>query len=112
MTRKFLSIILIAVLSALMLAACSPNPQTAIIGGWECRDNSQPHDYICELVFTNNGRFTDRDGDAGDWRIFDNMLTLDFDDYAPHTYSISFSGNNRFTLRGDDIRVTLDRNSR
>jgi len=112
MTKKILSIILIAVLGVTVLAACSPDPKTAIIGGWECRDNSQDHDFVCELVFTADGRFTDRDGDSGDWRIFDNMLTLDFDDYAPLTYSISFSGNNRFTLRGDDLRVILDRNSR
>lgn len=109
MNRKIISIVLIALLGMALLASCGTDPASTIVGTWECRDTSSPHDWYCNFSFTDDGRFLDGDRDAGNWRLFDNTLTLDFDDYAAYTLSYSFSGSNRLTITGDELRVILNR---
>jgi len=110
MKKKIVSLVIIAVLSLALLAACGPDPQTAIIGTWECRDTSVSHEWICEFTFTNDGRFRDRDGDTGDYRINNNTLTLDFDmdGFGPFDLTMRFSGNT-LRLSGDGLNVRLNR---
>jgi len=109
--KKILFIITISLLSAAMLVACNPDPETALIGTWECRDDSEfVHDFFCMFTFNADGRFTDRDGDSGDWRVFGNTLTIDFDEYGSLTMSIEFRGNNRVVITSDGFTTMLHRN--
>jgi hypothetical protein len=108
--KKLLFILIISLLGAAMLTACSPDPETALVGTWECRDDSEyEHDYLCLLTFYDSGRFTDRDGDEGDWRIFGNTLTLDYDEYISHTMSFEFRGNSRVIITFDGFTTMLHR---
>jgi len=107
--KKILFIVVITMLGVALLAACTPDPETAIIGSWECRDDSLPHEYLCGLTFSSNGRFTDRDGDEGDWRISGNTITLDYDYYQPHTLTLNFRGNNRVIITWNDFTTMLHR---
>ena len=108
--KKLLFIVVIAMLGIAVLAACDPNPETAIIGTWECRDDSEfDHEYFCLFTFYSDGRFTDRDGDSGDWRIFGNTLTIDFDDYGSLTMALDFRGNNRVVITSDGFTTMLHR---
>ena len=107
--KKLLFIVIISLLGAATLAACTPNPETAIVGSWECRDDTYDHEYFCFFTFFSDGRFTDGDEDAGDWRIFGNTLTLDYDDYIPYTLSIEFRGNNRLIITTDGFTTMLHR---
>ena len=111
MKRRLLALVIIAVFDVVMLAACTVDPETAIVGAWECRDDSEyEHDFFCFLSFSEDGRFVDRDGDGGDWRMFSNTLTLDFDEYAARTFTYEFRGNNLVVITGDEITVPLHRN--
>ena len=80
----------------------------AIVGTWECLDDSVPHEWLCLLTFSANGRFVDGDGDEGRFQTRERTLTLNFDDFSP----ISFSYNiieDQLTLLGDDTRMVLTR---
>ena len=108
--KKLLFIVVIAMLGVALLGACDPNPETALVGTWECRDDSEyDHEFFCLFTFNANGRFTDRDGDAGDWRVFGNTLTIDFDEYGQLTMSIEFRGNNRVIITSDGFTTMLHR---
>jgi len=108
--KKFLFIVIISLLSVAVLTACDPNPETAIIGSWECRDETYDHIYLCRLTFHSDGRFTDRDGDAGDWRISGNNISLVYDDYdIQHTFTLDFRGNNRVIITSDGFTTMLHR---
>ena len=108
--KKLLFIVLISLLGVTMLAACSPDPETALVGTWECRDDSEyEHDFFCLFTFFSDGRFTDRDGDEGDWRISGNTITLDYDYYQPHTLTLNFRGNNRVIITWNDFTTMLHR---
>jgi len=107
--KKLLFIVIISLLGIVVLGACTPDPQTALVGTWECRDDSQPHMYLCVLTFFSDGRFTDDDGDPGDWRVFGNTLTLDYDEYITYTFSLDFRGNNRVIITGDELTIMLHR---
>ena len=108
--KKLLFIIVITLLGVAVLAACTPDPQMALVGSWECRDDSEyPHDFYCQFTFNANGRFTDRDGDPGDWRVFGNTLTIDFDEYGSLTIALEFRGNNRVIITGDGFTTMLHR---
>ena len=67
------------------------------------------HEWMCQFTFTDDGRFSDRDGDDGDWRITENTLTLAYDDYAPITLAFRLLGTARLNLTGDGIEVMLHR---
>ena len=112
MRRRILCVVL-AVMCAVTLGACGllgggNSPEVAIVGDWQCNDNSQPHIWMCTLSFTADGRFVDRDGDWGDFRISGNLLTLDFDDFETATVNFRLRGN-RLTLTGDGLRIVLQR---
>ena len=79
-----------------------------IIGDWQCRDATQTHIWMCTLSFSADGRFIDRDGDQGYFRINGNSLTLDFDDYASVTVNFQLRGD-RLTLTGPNLRIVLER---
>jgi len=107
---KKILVLLLVLTMVLAFAACGGggDPETDIIGRWECQDDSQPHQWMCVLVFDANGRFIDNDGDEGYFDIDGSSLTLDFDDWDPLTVSFRLRGD-RLTLTGDDIRVILER---
>jgi len=110
--KKVLVLAVLGVVCFALLAACgSVDPNEAIIGSWECRDNSQDHAWYCGFTFTSDGRFTDRDGDVGSYTINGNSLTLDFDFYDRHDYTARFnSSGNRLTISdSDNGRVVLHR---
>jgi hypothetical protein len=81
-----------------------------LVGLWRCLDNSQPHVWLCELRFTADGRFTDMDGDHGNYTISGNSLTLAFDvnAYGTHTVTYRVSGNT-LTLTGPGLHIALTR---
>jgi len=99
--KKRILFILLALLLMLPLAACgSTDPEEAILGRWECENETVPHTWACTFIFEANGRFVDRDGDVGDWSIDGNDLTLAFDMFPPLTVSFSIS-RDRLTLTGE-----------
>jgi len=94
--KKGILLVVLAMLCVALLAACGngdtpeppepatpPSPAELIIGTWECHDTSQPHQWMCSLVFTADGRFTDGDGDDGDFVIDGDTLTFEFDLFHP-----------------------------
>ena len=118
---KRLIALLIALMMVFTLAACGggnggggdttdpPTPDVhPIVGTWECLDDTQPHLWLCFLVFDEDGRFVDKDGDAGDYIIDGNSLTLEFDAFLPFDFNFSISGD-QLTITGDGIRVVLTR---
>ena len=108
MKRKIIALLLIIVLSMALLSACA-DYERAIVDSWECRDTTQDHFWLCEITFTDDGRFVDRDGDTGNWSIDGNTLTLDYDDFDTWSHSMRFSFG-ELILSGDDIgRVALHR---
>ena len=82
--------------------------EEAIIGSWQCLDDTVPHIWLCFLVFDANGRFVDKDGDAGSFHISGNTLTLDFDTFLPMTYTIRIQGD-QLILTGEGANITLTR---
>jgi len=83
-----------------------------LFGRWICTDTDNPHLFLCELVFSDDGRFVDYDGDRGDWWVSDNLLTLHFDedDYGSLAYSFNLVGNNILEILIDgEIAVRLHR---
>jgi hypothetical protein len=108
--KKVLLIVIISLLGVVVLTACDPNPETVLVGTWECRDDSEyEHEFICLLTFNADGRFTDRDGDSGDWHVVDNTLTIDFDEYGSITMLIEFRGINRVVITSDGFTTMLHR---
>jgi len=107
--KKKLLIAVIAILCVALLGACGSNPpEEAIIGTWECQDDTIPHSWMCLFTFDENGRFVDKDGDAGDFRIDGDSLTLAFDNFDAITVTFEIRSN-RLTLTGDGIHVRLTR---
>ena len=107
--KKRILVALLALLLVLPLVACGgTDPEEALVGRWECQDTTIPHFWACVFVFEANGRFTDRDGDSGDWIIDGNELTFAFDQFHPITVTFNLS-RNRLTLSGDGIHVVLHR---
>ena len=86
------------------------NEQTenTIYGTWICTDDTVAHQWMCEITFTADGRFVDKDGDQGDFHIDGNTLTLDFDAFRPITLTFQVRGN-QLSITGSGIRVTLER---
>ena len=109
MSKKVL-IVVATVLCVALLAACGGGNAAAdsIVGTWECRESGCAHDWFCNLVFDENGRFVDGDGDWGDYIIDGDSLTLEFDHFFPFTFNFSISGN-RLTFTDDGARLTLHR---
>jgi len=108
MKKKILFVALILLFAAFLGACSSEDPETALVGTWECRDASIPHRWLCNLTFYENGMFTDRDGDSGSFTINGNSLTFNFDDFDPFIVTFNLS-RNRLTLTADDLRVVLNR---
>ena len=96
-------------LSMSLFITCSSDPHEAIIGNWLCQDTTQPHIFICELTFDNNGGFIDRDCDRGSFVITGDVLHLDFDDYGRTTLNFQFRGKRLIITSGDDVNITLSR---
>ena len=108
MKRKIVAAAL-AVLCVALLAACAGQPrEAAIIGTWRCLDDSAPHRWVCFLVFDENGRFTDKDGDEGYFSIDGNTLTLDFDDFPTFTFTFRVSSS-QLLITADGVRIMLTR---
>ena len=107
--KKGLLFVLFAILIVALLGACGgQDPEEAIVGTWQCQDNSQPHQWMCTLTFDARGRFVDADGDAGDFIIDGDSLTLHFDEFMPVELSFQIRSN-RLTLTGEGMRVILER---
>ena len=105
--KKGLLFVLFAILIVALLGACGgQDPEEAIVGTWQCQDNSQPHRWVCTFTFSADGRFVDRDGDAGDFVIDGDSLTLDFDEFPPIELTFRIRSN-RLTLTADGLRVIL-----
>ena len=83
-------------------------PELALVGRWECRDTTIPHEWMCVLIFYENGRFADRDGDEGFFIIDGDSLTLRFDEFEPITFTFRILGD-RLLIAGQYIAVTLER---
>ena len=100
MKKKARLLILLAVFGLVMLTSCdNADPEEAIVGTWVCHDTSAPCDFLCLLVFTADGRFTDNDGDDGDFTIAGDQLTITFDGpFYPLTMT--------FRIRGDRLTLT------
>ena len=112
---KKLIALLIALLMVFTLAACGggsgggTEPDVhPIVGTWECHDTTVPHSWMCLLVFDEDGRFVDKDGDGGTYTIDGNTLTLEFDFFYPISITFNIRGD-QLTIEGDGIRVTLTR---
>lgn len=108
MKKKVLFVALIVLCAALLGACAGTEPEVAIVGTWECQDDSISHKWMCLLIFDENGRFTDNDGDGGSFHITNDSLILDFDQFEAITFSYRLRGN-RLTITGDDTRVVLTR---
>ena len=110
MKRKIIALLLITALGMALLSACA-DFERAIIGSWECRDSTQDHFWFCELTFTDDGKFVDRDRDTGYWSIDGNALTLDYEYYEyVVTFSMRFSfGELILSHESEDIAVALHR---
>ena len=106
--KKRIAFVLLALLLAASFAACTTDPETAIIGTWECQDDTQPHIYWCNLTFEEGGRFFDGDGDWGNFHIFEDTLTLDYDNWGQITFSFSIRGR-LLTIIGDETHIVLTR---
>jgi len=84
--------------------------EAALAGRWECRDTTQPHIWLCLLIFDENGRFVDGDGDEGSFSISGNSLTLQFDQVMFGTHTITFDlSEDQLILTGDGARIVLHR---
>ncbi|MCL2828942.1 MAG: hypothetical protein FWD99_09455 [Oscillospiraceae bacterium] len=105
---KQILFLFLAIVLLVGLAACGNNLDAAIVGSWECLDTSIPHQWMCLLIFDENGRFVDADGDEGSFQTRGDALTLNFDAFRPITVSYSIRGN-QLTLTGDGINVVLTR---
>jgi len=99
---------LAVVLASLGTAHAGVDPETAIVGRWECLDDTFPHGWMCLFIFEENGRFADRDGDGGTFTISGNSLTLEFDDFYPLTVTFHIRSN-QLTLSGEYLHVVLTR---
>jgi len=75
-------------------------PAVALVGTWQCLDTSQPHQWMCFLIFNADGSFVDGDGDVGVFIVEGNSLTFAFDDFHPITLY--------FDVEGDQLRVFAD----
>jgi len=107
--KKRMLLVVLAILLVVPFAACSSDPpEVAIVGVWECQDTTQPHQWMCSLAFDANGRFLDRDGDAGDFIIDGDSLTLEFDNFGPIAVTFTLRSN-RLTLTGPNLHVVLTR---
>jgi len=105
--KKKVLLALLIILCIVPLGACA-NPETAIVGTWECLDENILHEWMCLIVFDEHGRFVDRDGDGGSFQITRSSLTLDFDDFEAVTFSYRIR-RNELTLTGDETNVILTR---
>ncbi|MCL2827440.1 MAG: hypothetical protein FWD99_01735 [Oscillospiraceae bacterium] len=90
----------------------SVETNNSIIGTWECYDATVPHEWFCLLIFSEDGRFVDLDGDEGSFIITEDTLDLFFDYFEDpssrmrFTYSIQ---GNQLTLSVLDTSITLIR---
>ncbi|MCL2841856.1 MAG: hypothetical protein FWE28_00080 [Oscillospiraceae bacterium] len=108
--KKRILLLALALLCVVALGACGgSDPETDIIGTWQCLDNTQPHQWMCTLIFEEGGRFVDRDGDEGDFIIDGDTLTLDFDGFGPFEVTFRLRGNRLTIEAGDDLGVMLTR---
>ncbi|MCL2857719.1 MAG: hypothetical protein FWE19_08410 [Oscillospiraceae bacterium] len=82
-------------------------PELSLVGRWECRDATIPHNWVCMLIFDENGRFVDRDGDQGYFTIEGRTLTLEFDEHEIVTGVFRVIGD-RLLLVIDGLSVILD----
>ena len=110
MKNRVLSLIILSLFCVTMLAACVSDPSEAIVGSWECKDTSQPHDWMCEFSFSANGIFIDYDGDGGNYKISGNELTLEYNHYEPISVKLRFMGRNRLNLQKSDDNNQLELN--
>jgi len=102
--KKILAVVLLVAICAVLFSACgSPDPETAIVGSWRCHNSTIPHEWMCELVFNEDGTFVDRDGDTGTFTVRGNQVTLDFDYFG---WEITLTTH--FTNNGNRMRITAD----
>ena len=108
--KKRISIVLLAIACVALLGACGDQatPEELIIGTWECHDTNTEKDWYCLLIFSADGRFVDRDGDAGTFIIAEDSLTFAFDNFQPITLFFSVS-QNELTLSLGDTEIVLER---
>lgn len=106
----FMKKIICIVLAALMLAAAAAgcSQKVSIVGTWECTDENMPHEWPCYFVFTEEGRFTDRDGDTGYWEKNDGYLLLRWDNYPPYEMKYTLTPNT-LTIESSNTHVRLAR---
>jgi hypothetical protein len=86
-----------------LIPPVNPTVTEQLVGRWTCTDASHStHLWYCTLVFDDNGRFIDRDGDAGSFTVTGVTLTLAFDDerFDDHAFS--------FTLLGSTLSLARD----
>lgn len=109
--KKRILVLTLALLCVAALGACGgSDPETDILGTWQCLDDSQPHQFLCTLILSEGNRFVDRDGDEGDFIIDGNTLTLVFDNAMFGPFEFTFRlGANRLTLEADGGRMLLTR---
>ena len=106
--KKILALLFVLIMILALTACGGGDPETDIIGRWECQDGLQAQGWYRIFTFHANGRFSDADRDEGYFSIDDSSLTLDFDDFDPITFSFSLHGD-QLTITGDGLRVVLDR---
>jgi hypothetical protein len=110
MKKKLINALLLftTVCMFITISACE-EPNNPITGAWECHDESVPHDWMCKLLFTPDGRFVDRDGDEGDWELTNGLLTLRWDEYPPYEVLVTITLNTLTIEQGVGLNVHLSR---
>jgi len=110
MKKRVISIFLmIIVMFAFAVMPACEERSYSIIGAWECHDESAPHDWMCSLIFSSDGRFVDRDGDFGDWQLVNRLLLFKWDEYPQFEVLVTVTPNTLTIQQGDDLNVRLTR---
>ena len=107
--KKLILAITILLCTAFLAACAGQNPEEAIIGRWICRDSTQPHIWMCELEFREDGTFVDMDGDIGMFFIEGRQLELFFPQFQ-YSITVNFRvSRTRLTITEGRSRLILQR---
>jgi hypothetical protein len=84
---------------------------SAFVGTWACNDRTcRPHMWICDLVFTADGRFLDGDGDWGNFYLEDGTITFEFDFIGFGSFTLDYTITaDRLVMTTFGVRIELDR---
>jgi hypothetical protein len=84
---------------------------SAFVGTWACNDrNCRPHMWICDMLFTADGRFLDGDGDWGNFYVVGNEITFEFDFAGFGEFTLDYTLTaDRLVLTAPGARIVLDR---